>query len=52
MEFIDHGFGVIEFPEAVSVDQSFLTGWLQRRAAEQPDDYVLQDDGTYLNRGG
>lgn len=52
MEFIDHGFGVIEFPEAVSIDQSFLKEWTERRRAEQPDDYVLQEDGTYLNRGG
>lgn len=49
---IVHGFGVMEFRNVIDVDQEFLEGWLQRRKEEQPDDYILQEDGTYLNRGG
>lgn len=52
MKEIVHGFGVMEFNDVIEVDQDFLSGWIERRKAQQPDDYILQDDGTYLNRGG
>ncbi len=49
---IHHGFGVIEFEDFFKFNRAELNGWIERRFAEQPEDYTLQDDGSYLNRGG
>jgi len=52
MKSILHGYGVMEFQDVVEIDPDFFDGWLERRKANEPSDYILQEDGTYLNRGG
>jgi len=49
---IDHGFGVVEFPDIFNHNRGEILDWIQRRFDEQPEDYFLQEDGSYLNRGG
>lgn len=52
MEAIHHGFGIVEYQNVLDIDASFFEGWLERRREQEPSDYTLQDDGTYMNRGG
>ena len=52
MEYIEHQGGLIEFPNLVDIDPDFLEGWMTRRREFEPDDYIVDDDGNYVNRGG
>lgn len=44
--------GVVVFENAIPIDQDFLQGWLARRRETEPDDYTINEDGNYVNRGG
>ena len=50
----EHKFanGIVEFREAIEIDQEFFAGWLNRRRENEPNDYTIDDDGNYINRGG
>ena len=50
----EHKFanGIVEFREAIDIDDEFLFGWLERRRENEPDDYTIDEDGNYINRGG
>ena len=52
MHLINHGCGVLEFPNAVAIDDEFLGEWLERRREHEPDDYYIDEDGKIVNRGG
>ncbi len=44
MHLINHGWGVLEFPNAVVIDDEFLGEWLERRREHEPDDYYIDED--------
>ena len=44
--------GIVEFREAIEIDNEFLLGWLERRRENEPNDYTIDEDGNYINRGG
>ena len=52
MHAIHHGFGIIEFPDAIEIDPDFIEAWVIRRREQEPSDYTPVGDGTYMNRGG
>lgn len=49
---IDHGYGIVEFPNIINIDDSFIDEYMKRRDAVEPIDYYIDDDGFYINRGG
>ena len=49
---VDHGFGVVEFPEIIAIDDVFVDEYIQRRMAVEPRDYEEMPDGRLINRGG
>jgi len=52
MEVIHHGFGIVEYVDAIKFDSDFFEAWLARRRMQEPSDYEPVGDGTYMNRGG
>lgn len=52
MQFINHGYGVVEFENAISLPPDVINEWLERRMTECPQDYVEMPDGTFVNQGG
>jgi hypothetical protein len=49
---INHGYGVVEFPDAIAIDDKFIDAYIQRRELAEPQDYSIDDEGFYVNRGG
>jgi len=63
---IKHKAGLVVFPDAAEIDQEFLEGWVERRRAfgvgddtgntdrrlKTVEDYTIDEDGNYINRGG
>ncbi len=62
-----HGCGLVIFPDALQpeLDQEWLDGWVLRRQQQEPEEYVdrrvrtdmheeyiIDEDGNYINRGG
>jgi len=52
MKATHYGFGIVEYENVADIDSDYLEGWLERRRLQEPNDYTLQSDGTYMNRGG
>ncbi len=52
MPHINHGYGVVEFPDALNIDNKFIDEYMMRREADEPQDYYIDDEGFYVNRGG
>lgn len=52
MSFIDHGFGVLEFPNAVSLNVDSVDSWVERRRAVCLKDFVEQPDGSFVHASG
>jgi hypothetical protein len=44
--------GIIAFDSCLEIDQEFLLEWVERRRENEPDDYAVDEDGNYINRGG
>lgn len=44
--------GIVVFSDVIEIDQQFLSEWLERRRENEPDDYTVNEDGDYINRGG
>ena len=44
--------GIIAFDSRLEIDQEFLLEWVERRRENEPDDYTVDEDGNYINRGG
>ena len=47
-----HQSGIVEFPNAFTVDPDALAQWMELRRTCEPDDYTVNDDGNFVNRGG
>ena len=47
-----HQSGVVEFPNAFTVDPDAVAQWMELRRTCEPDDYTVNDDGNFVNRGG
>ena len=52
MKIVTHPSGVLEFQDALSVDHEYVVGWLERLREHEPDEYTVDEDGNYVNRGG
>jgi len=52
MPNVDHGYGVVEFRNAVRIDNNFIDQYMHRRELCEPLDYTIDEDGFYVNRGG
>ena len=52
MPHVNHGYGIVEFPNALQVDNDFMDEYISRRGLNEPQDYYIDDDGFYVNRGG
>jgi hypothetical protein len=44
--------GIVAFNSCLEIDQEFLLEWVDRRRENEPDDYTVDEDGNYINRGG
>ena len=44
--------GIVTFNSYLEIDQEFLLEWVDRRRENEPDDYTVDEDGNYINRGG
>lgn len=51
-KMIKHGYGIVEFQDVVDIDDVFVDSWMERLKNNEPDDYRLDEDGFYVNRGG
>ena len=49
---VDHGYGVVEFPSILEIDDLFIEEYMNRREICEPQDYVVDEEGFYINRGG
>lgn len=62
---IKHKAGLVAFPDAAEIDQEFLDGWVKRRTnfigglegktdrrLKTAEEYTIDEDGNYVNRGG
>ena len=47
-----HQSGIVEFPNVLEIDPGELAQWMELRRACEPDDYTIDDDGNFINRGG
>lgn len=52
MRHTDHGYGIVEFHDVISIDDGFILPWLERRRLAEPRDYTIDENGFYINRGG
>ncbi len=52
MPNIDHGYGIVEFKNAINIDNKFIDEYIKRREECEPQDYFIDEDGFYVNRGG
>ena len=52
MQIVEHAAGIVEFMDAVEIDQDELDAWMLLRQECEPSDYTLNEDGNYVNRGG
>ena len=52
MKIVTHPSGVIEFQDALSIDHEYVVGWLDRLRENEPDEYVIDENGNYVNRAG
>ena len=51
--FIDHGYGVIEFPQILTnIQDSLVDDYIEKIKKAEPDDYYIDEEGFYVNRGG
>lgn len=48
----NHGYGVIEFPNIINIDDDFIDAYMSRREISEPQDYFIDEEGFYVNRGG
>ena len=48
----EHPTGVVEYENALSVDHEYMINWLERLNENEPDEYTVNEDGNYVNRGG
>ena len=44
--------GIVIFQDVIEIDQDFLNEWVNRRRETEPEDFTINDDGNYVNRGG
>ncbi len=51
-QMINHGNGIVEFENVINIDDDFIDSWMERLKLSEPDDYYLDEDGFYVNRGG
>jgi hypothetical protein len=49
---IDHGYGIVEFPRIMPIDDVFIDSYMRRRELAEPQDYYVDEEGFYVNRGG
>jgi hypothetical protein len=49
---IDHGYGIVEFPRIMQIEDIFIDSYMQRREISEPQDYYVDEEGFYVNRGG
>ncbi len=49
---INHGYGVVEFPGIIQIDDLFIDEYMKRREEAEPQDYTIDSEGFYVNRGG
>jgi hypothetical protein len=49
---INHGFGIVEFPEAIEIDQVFTNNWIKRRRQFSFTDFIQTDDGSLVDLNG
>jgi hypothetical protein len=47
-----HSGGLVEFPDAMEIDPNALNAWMELRRECEPEDYTLNEEGNYVNRGG
>lgn len=52
MPNINHGYGIVEFKNAIHIDNGFIDEYIRRREECEPQDYHVDEDGFYVNRGG
>lgn len=48
----DHGYGIVYFPGILEIDDMFIDEYMARRNTVEPQDYKIDSDGFYVNRGG
>lgn len=46
------GYGIVYFPQILDISDAFIDEYMQRRNAVEPQDYVVDNEGFYVNRGG
>ena len=49
MQIVEHAAGIVEFMDAVEIDQDELDAWMLLRQECEPSDYTLNEDGNYVN---
>ena len=48
-----HKAGLVVFPDAAEIDQEFLSEWVERRRpTEATEEFTVDEEGNYINRGG
>jgi hypothetical protein len=52
MEPVELANGIVVFEDAIEIDQDFLNAWVSRRRETEPEDFTINEDGNYVNRGG
>lgn len=52
VEYVVHNGGLVEFPDAMEIDPDVLNAWMELRRECEPEDFTLNEDGNYVNRGG
>lgn len=52
MEIIEHGYGILVFPNVMEIDDNFIDEWMKRRDEVESQDFTINEDGFYVNRGG
>lgn len=48
----DYGYGIVYFPNILDISDSFIDEYMKRRNDVEPQDYIIDDEGFYVNRGG
>jgi hypothetical protein len=49
---VNHGYGIVEFPGVLDIDDLFIDEYMIRRELYEPQDYFIDEEGFYINRGG
>ncbi len=52
MEIIQHASCAVQFNDVLEIDPDFLEEWMIFRRSIEPDDFEINEDGNYVNRGG